>query len=347
MNDNEELHLLEDYLSNNQIIHYKYINHNYKYDNCDFLKEQLDDRFYCLYTKHSEDYKLNNNNYEFAGFLDVIDKKIYNPNYQVIKILENSSIYLLSTLSELKEQIENKVSEKLCDYALSHASQLKNLCDEEFLKQDEYHFDYYQKEVNELFVSSENLQTIQLEHKQLLRYSYFSNNHNIPYSEYLSNSENTVKEIVNNLIKNDEIKKYLGWEILEAEYKNRYLDSIYKNPQKNNFLFVNREILSNIKDIDAVNLNITISYNNKELTFKTQKKRFEMGLRNAYTSDHYYGKSYEVVEKFLEENKNIKDNWYKHDFDFEHISKITYGKQVLYEANIDKNIEKEIDEIER
>lgn len=347
MNDNQDLHLLEEYLSDNQIINYKYINHKYNYDSCNLLKEQLDNRFYCLYTKHSEDYKMNNNSYEFAGFLDVVDKKIYNPNYKIIMILENSSIYQLLTLSELKEQIENEVSKKLCDYALSHTSELKKLCNEEFLKQEEYHFNYYQKEVNELFVSSENLQTIQLEPKQLLKYSYFSDTHSIPYSEYLSDSKKVVKEITDNLIKDDKTKKNLGWEILEVEYKNRYLDSIYRNPQKNNCLFVNREILRNIKDIDAVNLNITISYNNKELTFRMPKDRFEMGLRNAYTNDSYYGKSYEVVEKFLEENKNAKDHWYQHDFDFEHISKITYCRKVLYEANINKNKEKEIDEIER
>ena len=289
---------------------------------------------------------MNDNSYNFAGFLDVIDKKIYNPNYGIRIILDTSSIYQLSTLRNLKEKIEKEVSEKLYDYALSHESELKKLCDKEFLKQDEYHFNYYQKEVSELFVSNENLRIIELEPKQLLKYSCFSNTYDIPYSEYLSDPKKTIKEITDNLIRNDETKKYLSWEILEVEYKNRYLDSIYKNPQKNNCLFVNRKILSNIKDIDAINLNITISYNNKELTFKMPKKRFEIGLRNAYTNDSYYGKSYEVVEKFLEENKKEK-NRYQHDFDFEHISKITYGRQVLYEANIDKNIEKEIDEIER
>ncbi len=347
MSDNKELHLLENYLSDNDITIFKYVDKLHEYNNFQILKETLDDRFYSLYTKKISKSKMNDNSYNFAGFLDIIDKKIYNPSYEIEKILENSLIYQLSELSKLKELIENEVSKKLYDYALSHISELKKICNEEFLKQDEYHFNYYQKEARKFFVSDENSQMNQLNPKMFLKYSYFADTYSIPYSEYLSDSNKMIKELANNLIKNDKTKKNLGWEILEVEYKNRYLNSIYKNPQKYNCLFVNREILKSIKDIDAENINITISYNNKELTFKTPKKRFEMGLRDAYTSDSYYGRSYEVVEKFLEENKKVKENRYKHDFDFDHISKITYGRKTLYEANIDKNVEKEIDEIER
>ena len=53
------------------------------------------------------------------------------------------------------------------------------------------------------------------------------------------------------------------------------------------------------------------------------------------------------MEKFLKENKQDENSFNKTDFDFENITKISYGKKILYEANIDKNIEKEIDEIER
>ena len=210
MSDNKELHLLENYLSDNDITIFNYVDKLHEYNNFQILKETLDDRFYSLYTKKISKSKMNDNSYNFAGFLDIIDKKIYNPSYEIEKILENSLIYQLSELSKLKELIENEVSKKLYDYALSHISELKKICNEEFLKQDEYHFNYYQKEARKFFVSDENSQMNQLNPKMFLKYSYFADTYSIPYSEYLSDSNKMIKEIANNLIKNDKTKKNLG-----------------------------------------------------------------------------------------------------------------------------------------
>lgn len=347
MKDNKELHLLENYLSDNQAITYNYVDKQYESKNFKILKESLDNRFRFLYMKRNRKYKMNENDYEFAGFLDVIDKKIYNPLYELRSALKESTMYELDDLDNLRIQIKRDVANELCDYTLSNSNSLKKLCKKEFWKQDDYHFNYYKKEANELFVSNKDLKQVKLEPKKLLRYCHFIDNQAVSYTGYLDNPKVTAKEIMNHLVKDDEMKNKLSWELLEMDYKNRYLDSLYKYPIKNNYLYINREILDSIKDTDAVNLNITISYNNKELTFKFPKERLKMSLKNANKNDCSYGKSYEEVEKFLKENKQDENSFSKTDFDFENITKISYGKKILYEANIDKNIEKEIDEIER
>ena len=130
MSDNKELHLLENYLSDNDITIFNYVDKLHEYNNFQILKETLDDRFYSLYTKKISKSKMNDNSYNFAGFLDVIDKKIYNPSYEIEKILENSLIYQLSELSKLKELIENEVSKKLYDYARNNEKVEISLGDE-------------------------------------------------------------------------------------------------------------------------------------------------------------------------------------------------------------------------
>ena len=93
MSDNKELHLLENYLSDNDITIFNYVDKLHEYNNFQILKETLDDRFYSLYTKKISKSKMNDNSYNFAGFLDVIDKKIYNTSYEIEKILESQKIH--------------------------------------------------------------------------------------------------------------------------------------------------------------------------------------------------------------------------------------------------------------
>ena len=68
MKDNKELHLLENYLSDNQAITYNYVDKQYESKNFKILKESLDNRFRFLYMKRNRKYKMNENDYEFAGF---------------------------------------------------------------------------------------------------------------------------------------------------------------------------------------------------------------------------------------------------------------------------------------
>ena len=67
MSDNKELHLLENYLSDNDITIFNYVDKLHEYNNFQILKETLDDRFYSLYTKKISKSKMNDNSYNFAG----------------------------------------------------------------------------------------------------------------------------------------------------------------------------------------------------------------------------------------------------------------------------------------
>ena len=90
-------------------------------------------------------------------------------------------------------------------------------------------------------------------------------------------------------------------------------------------------------------INITINYNGDELTFKFSKYTFQCALERNYKSECSYNKSYESVEKFLEEHK---EQGYKKEFDFLNITKITYGKNTLYEKQEDKELENDEHEME-
>ena len=67
MSDNKELHLLENYLSDNDITIFNYVDKLHEYNNFQILKETLDDRFYSLYTKKISKSKMNDNSYNFAA----------------------------------------------------------------------------------------------------------------------------------------------------------------------------------------------------------------------------------------------------------------------------------------
>ena len=113
---------------------------------------------------------------------------------------------------------------------------------------------------------------------------------------------------------------------------------------------MNKKILSSIKDIEAVNLNITINYSGNILTFKYPKSTLVNDLERCEKTSDMWGKAYDVVKDFLEQHKESNNNWKDKSFDFENISSITYGKNVLYEnALLMKKVKEEIEleEIER
>ena len=128
------------------------------------------------------------------------------------------------------------------------------------------------------------------------------------------------------------------------EFQLEYLDKIKKN-YNNDFAYIytNKNILNALKDVDAKNLNITINYNNNEITFKYDYNRLISELKNATYKGYDYSSNYKIVREFLEDNNILNENGYKEDsFKFENITSITYGKKILYVNDISKQ-EKEIE----
>lgn len=152
----------------------------------------------------------------------------------------------------------------------------------------------------------------------------------------MENEESTVNDIFSNIIKDKEFTNALGLKLLECDYKEHYYNEILSNKKEYQYLFINQEILESIRDVDAKTLNITISYDKESLSFTFDKLDLEYDLKNGEWGTFSYCKSYDNVKEFLREH-NTDDNI--QDFEFSHITRITYGKRVLYAKELEETKE--------
>lgn len=343
----------KEFLISPEITSFTYIDTEYSSKSNHYYKEKFNHRFYLLYEKDYESNSMNDNDYKFAGYFDCIDRIIYNPSYDIrTNILENSDVCNYSYFSVLSEQIKQGVSDNLREYSAWNKDNLKNISKEKFTNQTDYMFDSYKKSVEKEFISSELLEQISLpDYNASYKYEHkFTFSNNLIYTEYLDQPKDTINKICDKVLEIEEVQEDLGEMILKNEFQNNYLKEILEN-KDNTFshLYINKAILNSIKDIDAVNFNITISYDNEKLTFKFPKNRLVNELEDASVDADDYCKSYEIVEEFLKKHKHSKDNYHSDSFDFSNITSISYGKNVLYENDFctSKSIEVKEDLDER
>lgn len=312
-----------------------------------YYKEKFNHRFYLLYEKDYKSNYMSDRSYEFAGYFDSVDRVLYEASSNTKDILRESTVCKCSDFDELLKQIRQDISDRLIRYALHNQIKLKNQYKEKFCNQDERTFDSYKNDVEKEFIRCSELKEIPIPNYNA-RYKYeheFNFSNNLIYTDYLDQPTDTINSMCKKVLEKDEILQDLAELILKNEFENSYLQEILEN-KNNSFsqLFLNREILSCIKNIEAVNLNITISYNNKNLTFKFPKIDLVNRLEEVYSDADDYGKYYEVVENFLKEHKKTENNWHEDYFDFSNITSITYGKNILYEKKEqNKKYKEEID----
>lgn len=340
--------LFEEFLISPGIANLTYIDSHNTSNSKLYYKERFNHRFYLLYEK---DYKLNymsDRSYEFAGYFDSVDRVLYEASSNTKDILEGSMVCKCSDFSELLKQIRQDISDNLIRYALHNQIKLKNEYKEEFFNQDKRTFDSYKNEVEKGFIKCKELKEISIPNYNA-RYKYeheFNFSNNLIYTDYLDQPNDTISKMCKKVLEKDEILQDLAELILKNEFENRYLQEILEN-KNNSFsqLFLNRKILNCIKDVEAVNFNITISYDNERLTFKFPKIELVNRLQEGYSDVDDYGKYYEVVKNFLKEHKKTENTWHEEYFDFSNITSITYGKNILYEKQdeIEKKQESEID----
>ena len=343
---------LDDFLINEYINHYLYINEQYSYESKYFYKEQYNDRFYLLYSKRYDPNRMDDREYNFEGYYDCIDKVLYNCKYDVDRILRESKIVKISFFGELSNKMENDIEKIMNDYCIENKDVLRKESKDEFDNQSEYYFDGYKDNVNRRFVASEIENYVDLPSFSA-RNKYedeFKTRDKLIYNDYLNDSVDVILKITKWMQNDEKIRKEMGMAILKNDYQNDYLKEILENKDnKYDGLYLNRKILSSIKDIEAVNLNITINYYGNTLTFKYPKNTLVNDLERCEKNSDMYAKSYDIVKDFLEKYKESSGNWRNHSFDFEKISSITYGKNVLYEVEINNektNEEMEMEEIE-
>lgn len=335
---------VEYFLLNDRLVNYLYIDKIYTSNNKYYYKEKYNDRFYLLYEKDYYNGNMNNRNYDFAGYYDCIDKVLYEPSYDLRNLAENLENVKINSLSKLSKQIEQDVITFIKQYCQNNSEQLKIENKEEFNKQQSFIFDSYISYINNEFISNRIENYVPLPDysgKDFYKQQFDFSNNKI-YTQYLNKPVETVLEIGNYLTNNPNVRKDLGIMLLKNDFQNDYLKEIIINKNgKFDNLYLNKEILNCVKDIDAKNFNITIQYGKNILNFKYPKSTLVRDLELNEKDSNTYGKSYEVVKKFLGKYKESKDKWNKDSFDFANIVSITYGKNVLYEKG--KSIEENKD----
>ena len=159
------------------------------------------------------------------------------------------------------------------------------------------------------------------------------NNFNSIVILYLLDDEKTIKMLIDKFLaepkkySNDEYtnEEYIGKILLEKEWEREYLEKLKNNtPTK---IAKAHDIVSAIKDINAVNVTVTLKENEKEVAFKYNKDSLvDIPMHDSDLID------WRVNAKEREIFKNFDTNG-KSRFDC--ISEIKYGRKVLYK---DENI---------
>lgn len=343
----DDIKLLEEFLSKEDMSFFKYIDNNM--NSCNFFKEKINNRFYAIYSKMKTDSIVNyEKGYDFSGFFDMKTNILYNANYKLRHYLKDSKRVVLDELSSIERDIRTKCSEEIKEYAIKNNEFLKENYRKKFGEQEDYIFQNYKLEVDKLYVKEDKLNHVELNKMRFYYCNFFENNSLIPYTEYLDNPSYTIKNLVDSFLKKDNMLDNICCVVLEMEYKNKYLDSIKNDSKKYASLELNKKILSSVKNLNANNVNITISYNSKEFTFKFPYNRLISSLLDADSSVGDFGNYYKSVEEFLYKNKTSGSSYDMWKFDFSNIISITYGRKELYSNDIYKNNDKnnDLEEIE-
>ena len=306
-------------------------------------KEKCNDRFYAVYIK---DYKesLKQNDYSIGGYYDCKNHCIYDCNYLINKIFDEKSIVKRESFDTLKKNIYSAVDKYIEKYCFDHEEELKNNSLIEYQNLGNWKNKRYIDEIKNIFIKNDNYDLKLLDRYSEYRIIYNSNfdNGNI-FVEYLDNPIDTIEKYSKLLI--DKNKIQLGVDLLVYYNKIKYLNEIVENKDGNfDYLHLNKTIFNSINDVDARDLNITIKYNDSELTFKFDAKTLKSSLKCGDTSCSSYKQSYDVVANFLKDNcKDFSnDGEYSKKFKFSNITSITYGKKELYHKEV-TNETKEID----
>lgn len=307
-------------------------------------KEIYNDRFTVIYLKDYKDF-LYQTPYAVNGYLDTKDNVLYNCGYDLHKLIPEDELIKFNSFENVETKIKKEIDKYIENYAFENSNSLKALAFEKYEDKTDYRFNNYQKDVRKLFIKEDN-PIIKFE--KFYNESPFTNTEDFYYKgyvdQYLKNGNEAIKKYANLIIEKN--KEILGLSLYLYEDKNKYLNYIKQN-KGNEFkdLYINKKIYNAIKDRDIRTLNITIVYNNKELTFKYDYDTLKRSLICDDRESSSYGISYNRVKEFLKENKLDNENRYHNDsFEFSHIKSITHGKNELYKNDkINKSINKDFE----
>lgn len=296
-------------------------------------KEKFDDRFTILYLKNYYEGLLQND-YTVGGYFDTKDKIIYECDYTLRTILSGQNIISIKSFDELEEEFINKIENYIEKYSFQNKEELEKLGFDKYNSPDYYRAKECGPEVRRLFITTDNLEIElpKLYSKTKVTYLKDYKNRNI-FIEYLSDAEKAVSKYANIIIDNN--KEDLGAALLLYDDKNKFLNKIKMNyGYEFNDLYMKKKMYNSIKNIDAKKLNITIMYNKKTFTFKFDHYMLKSALANDENQAYGFGVAYDKVSEFIKQNTpDTEHNRWEEDFEFSHITSITYGKKELYKRD--------------
>lgn len=279
------------------------------------------------------------------GIFDNNTNSFYSYDNYLYGLNEKTSKFYECTVYKLFDNIIEKAKNKLNEYIKENKNNLMDKMSpvfEENFNSDKkgYYggFDNYKKMLENLaekhFIYEAKIST-EVESPIDLFGGWIKtdNNFNSIVILYLLDDEKTIKMLIDKFLaepkkySNDEYtnEEYIGEILLEKEWEKEYLEKLRNNtPTK---LAKAHDIVSAIKDVDAVNVTVTLRENEKEITFKYSKDSLvDIPMHDSDLSD------WRVNAKEREIFKNFDTNG-KSRFDC--ISEIKYGRKVLYK---DENV---------
>lgn len=329
----------KDFLENNGINDCSF---ETRYDSLKIHKEKYDDRFIILYSK-KDSKGLKQADYIVSGYYDTIDKTLYNTGYEIRELIPDNNELSLKSFEKIFEELTEEIDNYISDYVLLNAEEYRDLGKEKYNTLDNWRLAECKSDVEKSIICNDNpvIKMASLGSAYKLRYDSEYYNKNL-FAKYLSNPKQLVEEYATKFI--SESKEELGVNLLIYDDKLRYLETIKKNENDEYaYVYTNKKLIEYLKDLDAKNINITINYNDKEITFKYELSNLLSSLKNAFYKGYDYGASYQKVRDFFSEN-DIKDErgYIEGSFTFQNITSITYGKKIIYVNDMSKQ-EKEIE----
>lgn len=317
---------------------------NGRYNKMNVMKEKYNDRFIVLYTKLYKD-SLGQEDYSIAGYYDVKDNKIYNISSYLEDIVPIDSKIKFDNFNSLGKQIFSEIDNYIKEYMNDNAEELKEKAIEKYNHEDNWRTKNYKQEVEKIFITK-TVPEIEFNNSSC---QYYLSREGFYYDktifqEYLENPDNAIEKYSKIFIEKDELD--IGLSLLLYETKQEYLSQIIEN-KNNNFdnLYLNKKMYDCIKEQYVRTINITIKYDDNELTFKYNHESLMNDLSNSNLKSHSYWSGYNIVRNFFS-NNDIRNEYgqIETDFSFKNITLITHGKEILYQNdNVIKELEQEED----
>lgn len=276
-----------------------------------------------------------NGELEVLGIFDNKTNSFYPTSRYMILLNVEKSKYYKCSVSTLLDNLVDESSKTLEKYIEENKNSLMNKMRDIFndrLKNEKDSYESYKDRIVGLaeknFIYEEEPSNVAPLVKTFASWIRADNNLTSIIILYLVDSDSTIKMLMEKHLSEQRgfidrdwtNEEYIGYYLVSKEWEREYIEELKKEtPVK---LAKAHDIVSAIKDIDAVNVTVTLKENEKEITFKYNKELLaDVPMRDS-DLNHW---NVSAKERDSFENFDTTGKSY-----FDCISEIKYGRKVLY-----------------